>query len=233
MSVRSDFNGVLSYFFLNPVRPMHGIVLALAAVGLVDCIVRERKRSPSIIFAIATSAGLVWYTSVRAPAANYNAMAFVPCALAILYRTTLSVSGAPMASVGWACTSGVAMLSVVPVLLSCYAAAFGATREQFHETVVAMEDRSLAVDMPLLVGAVPFRQWKLVQPLRTERPSCRGGPELVIMKQANTGLFEPRELPGCKVLLNMFAHKSDIGPAWWPFPAPKAYNFAVYGDSQE
>ena len=81
-AARTDKDGFFRYWILSRERPLHGIIVIVAAAALGWATLVHGMRSGAAIVYCLTM-GFVWYVSVRIPAAVYNAMAFVPVLVAL------------------------------------------------------------------------------------------------------------------------------------------------------
>jgi hypothetical protein len=81
-AARRDKDGFFRYWILSRERPLHGVILIVAATALGWATLMRGMRSGAAIVYCLTI-GFVWYVSVRIPAASYNAMAFVPVLVAL------------------------------------------------------------------------------------------------------------------------------------------------------
>jgi hypothetical protein len=221
---RNDTGGVIEYFLLNIFRPLHGLILlSCAEVG-----VRYLgKVGPKVL--VLTAAGILvmlsWYFAFRAAAANYNIMCFVPVALLFIGRSARNATLLSRATL-----TVVACASLGPMCLTVYSAFWGKSRSQFANYIddVALNKgrRTIQVDLPLLVSAVPFARWPEYSYFR-EIHECQEQ-SIVIIKQVNSASFSPPLVSGCKLIRNDFASRPLSVSPWVRLPVPKAYNSATY-----
>jgi hypothetical protein len=81
-AARRDTDGFFRYWIVSRERPLHGVILIVAATALGWATLMRGMRSGAAIVYCLTIA-FVWYVSVRIPATSYNAMAFVPVLVAL------------------------------------------------------------------------------------------------------------------------------------------------------
>lgn len=231
-AARRDKDGFFRYWILSRERPLHGVILIVAATALGWATLMRAMRSGAAIVYCLTI-GFVWYVSVRIPATSYNAMAFVPVLVALgadrLDRGQVAWRWALTLGVGALAASSVAAIVVVAVSLLDKRDVANAYRD-----LQSLSDKSeLVIVLPpdFLLGVVPFSEWKRYQvsPDVSECPS--GGKVVLIKQQANSGLFVPRILKGCDLIADTFA--TSIYIHGWRIPlVPQSYGYAVYRHSQ-
>jgi hypothetical protein len=222
---RRDTGEVLRYFIANPLRPGHGVVLLLAVGAFCWDLRLKGRLRPTLAFAMGLSLVSIWYFACRAAAANYNAMCFVPAALVVVsYAVKLRWANALILTIS--------ALSIVPIILTVYSEYYGAPRDEVRARIAALIEQGFTVqlDLPLLVGGVPFEEWKNLAVNPGDAQCVRAG-ERLLLKQANTGLFDPAKPSGCKLIEDGFA-KAPFSTLW-SMPVPKAYNFAEYARQTE
>ena len=223
--VKGDF---LQLWFLNQVKPLHGLIIIAAAIVWGAEIVRR-----GTWIAIAAFGGalfILWYMSARNPHLQYNAEAFVPLIVA------LGVSKLPEFTTSarrWLliCGYSVAVASLLAIVGTLNSLR-GEDRNTLYARLQELDqplERKIVLSAPLLVGAVPFEKWSRYA-LADVVERCPATPNtLVLVQQANSGAFAAPKLAGCRVIEDNFAERASI--VGWRSPVdlvPRSYGFAVY-----
>jgi hypothetical protein len=225
---RTEKGDFLKLWFLNQLKPLHGLIIIAAAVTSGAEIVR--RGSWIAIIAFGGAMLILWYMSARNPHLQYNAEAFVPLLVAVgvtrlpeysaFVRRGLLICGYSAAIAS--------LLAIVGTLNSLRGEDRNALYARLQELDQPIE-RSIVLSAPLLVGAVPFEKWsRYVLADVVER--CPATPNtLVLVQQANSGAFEAPKLAGCRVIEDNFAERASI--VGWRSPVdlvPRSYGFALY-----
>ena len=227
-AARTDKDGFFRYWILSRERPLHGIIVIVAAATLGWATLVHGIRSGAAI-AYCLTMGFVWYVSVRIPATVYNAMAFVPVLVALgadrLSRDQVAWRGALTLGVGILAASSVAALAVTAISLLDKRDVATA----YRDLQSLSKESELVIVLPpdFLLGVVPFSEWKRYR-LSFDVSECPpGGKAVTVKQQANSGLFVPRILKGCDLIADTFANPIDF--LGWRIPVvPQSYGYAVY-----
>ena len=227
-AARSDKDGFFRYWILSRERPLHGIIVIVAAAALGWATLVHGMRSGAAIVYCLTM-GFVWYVSVRIPAAVYNAMAFVPVLVALgadrLSRDQVAWRWALTLGVGALAASSVAAIAVTAISLLDRRDVATA----YRDLQSLSKESELVIVLPpdFLLGVVPFSEWKRYR-LSFDVSECPpDGKAVAVKQQANSGLFVPRILKGCDLIADTFANPIDIHG--WRIPiVPQSYGYAVY-----
>jgi hypothetical protein len=227
-AVRGDKEGFFHYWILSRERPLHGIIVIVAAAALGWATLMRGMRSGAAIVYCLTM-GFVWYVSVRIPATVYNAMAFVPVLVA-LGADRLSRYQVPWR---WALTLGAGALaasSVAAIVVTAISVLDGRDAATAYRDLKSLSEESeLVIVLPpdFLIGVIPFSEWKRYRVSYDVSGCPPGGKAVAVKQQANSGLFAPRILKGCDLIADSFANPIEIHG--WRIPlVPQSYGYAVY-----
>lgn len=233
---RTDSNGVLYYYFTTPSHFMIGIALIYIAIIIGKAQLRRPINIP-MLCSLLCSAALVWYMAFRIPATNYNIFVFLP--VIIMSVLTPSRTGGagdvtpvlPTSRFGKAWFGfflGIVSVGIfIPLASTVYSAVVGESRTAFVSQIAALGTHArLALSPGLLVGAVPVGDWPSVRMVRGTW--CENDSALTLFQQANGGLVNPPERPGCVLAIDRYSHVRMAVHGWRISFVPKAYNFAAY-----
>ena len=223
--VKGDF---LKLWFLNQLKPLHGFIIAAAAIVLGADVVRRGSRITLVAYCAAMFA--LWYMSARNPHLVYNAEAFVPLvvALGVTKLPNFTTSARRWLLI---CGYGTAIASLLAIVGSLNSLR-GEDRAALHARLQELDqpiERRIVLSAPLLIGAVPFEKWGRYD-LADVSERCPVTPNtLVLVQQANSGSFQAPDLAGCRIVEDNFAERASF--FGWQSPVdlvPRSYGFAVY-----
>jgi hypothetical protein len=117
---------------------------------------------------------------------------------------------------------------------------YGVSRNEFLAAIdrISSSRPQIAIDPSLMVGAVPFEKWPLMRPWRPpggviqDTARLCGPQDVVIIKQANTGLAAPPEIRGCQLSADTFAPIRVRRLGKDLVLIPKAYQYALFQEDR-
>jgi hypothetical protein len=223
--VEGDF---LKLWFLNQLKPLHGVIIIAAAIVLGAEVVR--RDSGITIFTYSAAIFSLWYMSARNPHLVYNASAFIPLAVALgvtklPYLTTSARRWLLICGYGTAIAS---LLAIVGSFNSLRGPSHTTLYERLQEIDQPTEQR-IVLPAPLLIGAVPFEKWSRYD-IADVSERCPATPNtLVVVQQANSGSFQAPKLAGCRIIEDNFAERASLFGRRSPVDlVPRSYGFALY-----
>jgi hypothetical protein len=228
VAARSDRDGFFRYWILSRERPLHGVIVIVAAAVLGwQTLVRGMRSGAAIVYCLTM--GFVWYVSARIPALAYNAMAFVPMLVA-LGADRLATDQAAWRLAGTLGVGALAASSVAAIVVTAISLLDGRDVATAYRHLHSLSEESklaIVLSPAFLIGVVPISEWKRYR-LSFDVSACPpDGKAIAVQQQANSGLFVPRILKGCDLVANTFASPIDIHG--WRFPlVPQSYGYAVY-----
>ena len=228
VATRAEKGDFLKLWFLNQLKPLHGLIIIAAAVVWGGEIVRRGSLSAIVVFGVAMI--ILWYMSARNPHLQYNAEAFVPLVVA-LGVTKLPELTTPARRWLLICGYGTAFASLLAIV-GALNSLRGEDRTALYARLQELDqpiERRIVLSAPLLIGAVPFEKWSRYA-IADVAERCPATPNtLVLVQQANSGLFQAPDLVGCRVIEDHFAERASI--VGWRSPVdlvPRSYGFALY-----
>jgi hypothetical protein len=232
------------YLFFAPERFMHGLVLLVAAVCIAGWLRKTGRTSPVTVAIMAVCLFASWYIGVRVPAISYNLLVFAPLAVCLLLQMSISHPRPAPAAHFPAPTRAIVGLALTAAALSLpmqmaatgFNDRYGVSRDQFLAAMdrISGSASRVVIDPSLMVGAVPFEKWPLMRPWRPpaalaqDAASPCSPQDVVIIKQANTGLAAPLDIRGCRLSADTFTpirvrlFGKDL------VLIPKAYQYALF-----
>jgi len=226
--MRNDDTGFLRYWMANRARPLQGLLVIVAALGL-GWATLSRSLWSAAAFAYASTMALVWYLSARIPALEYNATVFAPVVVG------LGATHLPLQRPRWRLAFGLgaavlAASSTSAILVSCASMLDTRDAASVHGHLQALaDDAKLAIELPpaLLVGAVPFPEWKRYRLSLGDSTCPPDRAVLLVRRQANSGLYAPAAIQGCELIANRFSDPIHLHS--WRLPLVlQSYGYAVY-----
>jgi hypothetical protein len=224
-----DRDGFLGRWFFNPHKPLHGFVVVTAAAALGRAALARSVRSACFV-SYGMAMMLVWYMSVRIPALEYNAAAFVPVLVALGIDRLATQDPDKLTWLKF-CGYLVAVGSVIAIGVVFQSLLSGTDRRTFLSDLLQLQeegDVTIILPPPFLVGAVPFSQWGRYQLTFARGGTCPTTAKTVVfVKQANSGRFVPPKLAGCELVVNKFS--KPLALFGWQIPlVPRSYGYAIY-----
>jgi hypothetical protein len=228
VATRPEKGAFLKHWFLNQLKPLHGLII-IGAVGV--CGAEIARRGSSVAIAAFCGAMIIlWYMSARNSNLQYNAEAFVPLlvAVGVTKLPEFKTSARRWLLICGYSTAIASLLAIVGALNSLRGEDRNALYARLQELDQPIE-RRIVISAPLLVGAVPFKEWSRYA-LADVAERCPATPNtLVLVQQANSGSFEAPNIAGCRVIEDNFAKRATI--VGWRSPVdlvPRSYGFALY-----
>ena len=213
---------------MNQLKPLHGLIIIAAAVAWGAEIVRRGSLIAIVAFGVAMI--ILWYMSARNPHLQYNAEAFVPLIVAsgVTKLPEFATSARRWLLI---CGYGTAIASLLAIVGSLNSLR-GGDRTALYARLQALDqpiERKVVLSAPLLIGAVPFEKWSRYD-IADVSERCPVTPNtLVLVQQANSGLFQVPDLAGCRAIEDNFAQPASI--FGWRSPVdlvPRSYGFALF-----
>ena len=224
LKARGDTDKFLSYWFLSPTRPMHGLII-FVSVYIIGAGVLKKSYNFLTVLAFIMLLFIIWYFSIRIPAANYNVMAFVPI-FVILGVLHIAKNGAfsAVANFFGAC---VFVSSFAAILISYYTTIDSFSISDLRKQLSKYGHEKIEVPLPFLIGAVPFSDWQRFVVLKDEESCPFDFDTITLRQQANKGSGVPVVISNCILLENNFkVHLQLLGQR--VLPSPKDYRNSSY-----
>lgn len=231
IATRSDFSGILHYYFLSADRFMQGLIFVFS-IPVLFFIGRNIDKTKRVLFVATALIGvaITWYTAVRIPATRYNLFALYPLFMIIIaygfvlfegkYKKAITLSSILLI--------GVFSLLIVGRRYFVFGKSLGgASKKDVRRVVESLPDgSSISIDASLLIASYSSHKWHRFNTTRRSQLSRKS--DYLILKQADSAELEPPSIDGFSLIKETF-NKDPIflGPIKLA-NTYDSYNFAVY-----